>query len=466
MTMRRLGLALIWVCVLAAVAYAAIVSVGGESAQAPEGAGEPGGRQDDEAVVLRFMYWGSEAEKEALERMVAAFNESRPGIRVVTEHILSDNNSYISRLQSLLAANDLPDIAYMPELVLEWGEQGRLLDFTPYLDDFPAFKDRLPVSLLYAEPGKLLGSTTAGEIITMFYNREAFRRAGLSDPPAEAARAWTWEEFVRVAKRLTIDEAGRSADEAGFDPDRIAQYGVSFPMNWGTWMPLVASNGGALTDEAGMSFLLDRPEAEEVFQALKDLVYVHRVAPGVQKQIGMPGTAERLRSGEVAMAIDGQWSLLDVASTPGLAYGMAVLPKFKEPKTMFLAGATSIFATTKHPEAALEFYAYHNDPRRVDLYEKGLWMPIENAYYNDPAAIASWIDNPFHPPEYRTAALDYLREHAIRSPSLSVRNWTAIERTLSPILDKIWTDEAPVPDVLREAREAVEPLLQGKYPTE
>ena len=97
------------------------------------------------------------------------------------------------------------------------------------------------------------------------------------------------------------------------------------------------------------------------------------------------------------MHIAGHWSLLDYASVKDLNFGVAVLPKFKEPVTVVLGSPTVIFADTKNREAAIRFYKFHNNPEAVNLFARGLWMPLQKTYYTEPAKMKLWLDNPGAP---------------------------------------------------------------------
>lgn len=39
----------------------------------------------------------------------------------------------------------------------------------------------------------------------MFYNKDMFDAANVEYPPTNADEAWSWDEFVEVAKQLTLD---------------------------------------------------------------------------------------------------------------------------------------------------------------------------------------------------------------------------------------------------------------------
>lgn len=98
-------------------------------------AGEPA---NPNAVELKFMYWGSNDEKQAMEKMIQSFNASHLNIRVKGEHVPGD---YTTKINTLMAANQLPDIAYLGDsLTMKWASEGRLLDLSSYYDEYPELK--------------------------------------------------------------------------------------------------------------------------------------------------------------------------------------------------------------------------------------------------------------------------------------------------------------------------------------
>ena len=109
----------------------------------------------------------------------------------------------------------------------------------------------------------------------LYYNKSLFDAAGLDYP----ADAWTWSEFVAVARQLTVDHSGNNADSDVFDPENIDVFGISFPTWWGGYLPMIYSNGSQLASDDGTELLLNQPAAVEALQAIQDLIYVHHVAP-------------------------------------------------------------------------------------------------------------------------------------------------------------------------------------------
>ena len=150
---------------------------------------------------------------------------------------------------------------------------------------------------------------------------------------------------------------------------------------------------------------------------MQDLIYVHHVAPTPAQLESLPAANIMMQSGKVAMAISGHWEILDYSQL-GFDWSLAVLPYFDEPTTIVLGSPSVIFASTEHPEAAFEFYKFHNDPTQVDLYAKGLWMPLQLSYYTDPEMTAQWLDAipGVYPPEARDVLIDYTLNNTPRQP--------------------------------------------------
>lgn len=434
--------------------------------QAP-GAAEPEKEQpaaEGGKVELTFMYWGSPQEKEAVDNMVAKFEESHPNIDITTQHV---PDAFDEKITTMLASGTEPDVAYLSEaMALDWATQGKLLDLTNYFKSDPEAANRLPATYYNYGEGKTIGTNTAGEIGMLFYNKDIFDKAGVAYPPAEGSKAMAWNDFVEMAKQVTFDVNGNNAASPDFDPENIETFGVSFPRWWLGYMPFIYSNGGKFASDDGMKLLLNEPAAVEVLQNLQDLIYKHHVAPTPAQSEALPASEIMMETGKVAMTIEGHWKTLDYSQIEA-KWGMGVLPKYKEPMTMLLGAPTVIFASTEHPEEAFEFYKYHNSPEVVDLFAKGLWMPLQKEYYTDEAKIKSWLEGipNIYPPEARTAVIDYTLNYTpIQPPAYWLKNYFQIvSEAVDPALELLWTGEATAQEAADQAVRDAEPLMQGKW---
>jgi multiple sugar transport system substrate-binding protein len=428
-------------------------------------ASTPAAAPTQSVTRLRFTYWGSDMEKAAIEQMVAAFETANPDVDV--DPVQIPYEGYIAQITAMTQNGHAPDVGYLPGLQAPlWAQEGKLLDLTDLIQNDPQLSTTLLVSRYYYAPGKVAGVNTAVEATLLFYNKELFDEAGVAYPPSDPAQAWTWDEFVAAAQRLTSDVNGKHPGEAGFDPDNIRDYGIAFDKTYEGWTfyPFIFSNGGQLVNDDGTRLLLDSPEATEAMQKLADLMWVQHVAPTPTQDQSLPNYVTMLQTGNLAMHISGHWSLLDYASVQDLQFGVAVLPKFKRPVTVVLGSPTVIFAATQNRDAAIRFYNFHNNPEAVDLFARGLWMPLQESYYTELDKMNIWLDNPAHPGEARPAFTDYILNYSMPIPSYYLRNYAEVlDVALRPAIDRVWNNEASAAEAFADAVKVAEPLMQGRW---
>ncbi len=413
---------------------------------------------------LTFTYWGSPFEREAVERMLKSFNDAHPNIQVRGQHI---PDAYVEKISTMISGGTPPDVGYLGEAqALQWAQEGILQDLSAYFKEDPEASSRLPATYYNYDGDKTIGTNTAAETIIMYYNKDLFDAAGLAYPPSKASEAWTWDEFVEIAKQLTVDRNGNNATSPDFNPEQIETYGISFPTWWGGYTPLIYSNSGKLVSDDGMEFLLNSPEAVEVLQDMQDLIYVHHVAPTPAQSESLPSADIMMQSRKVAMSIDGHWKVLDYSNL-GFNWGMAVLPYYDEPTTILLGAPTVIFAGTEHPDEAFEFYKFHNDPSQVDLYAKGLWMPLQLSYYTDPAKTAEWLDAipGVYPPEARDVLIDYTLNN---TPYQPIQYWLKnanqiFSEAIDPAMSAIWANEMTAQEAMDQAAANAASMMQGRW---
>lgn len=92
-------------------------------------------------MELTFTYWGSPFEREAVEQMLQAFNDSHPDIQVRGQHI---PDGYGEKISTMVAAGTPPDVGYLFEaLAFPWAQEGVIADLTPHFKADPEASNRL-----------------------------------------------------------------------------------------------------------------------------------------------------------------------------------------------------------------------------------------------------------------------------------------------------------------------------------
>jgi len=439
---------------------------GGNSSSSanPESSESAGGEKSGDPITLRMTVWGAPEEVAAYKKAIAKFEEKYPNITVKLQHIPTD---YDTKLTTMVAGNDEPDIAQMESASIAYplAEQGKFYNLQEFLSSDPEFKqeDLVPNITYSLEPGHIIGLGPGPESFGLFYNEDIFQDAGLTPPPSKASEAWTWDEFVDVAKKLTIDTKGRNASEPGFDPKNIKQYGVNIGTWWGAYSNFIYSNGGDFVSEDGKSFALNQPAAVEALQKLADLINVHHVAPSPVQAKNIPATNIALQTKKVAMAIDGQWASAGLAQSK-FHFNVGVLPVMKQPMTTVVSGMFSMFKSTKHPKEAWALMKALLDPdAAIDLITAGTWMPSYRNWYTDPAQLAKWTESlDSRPSGYKDAIVDVLLNASHQTPTGYVKNFNKIMDIVNPALDKVWLGQQTAQEAMDSIAQKAQAQVQGR----
>jgi multiple sugar transport system substrate-binding protein len=191
----------------------------------------------------------------------------------------------------------------------------------------------------------------------LYYNLDLFEAAGID--PLDATKGLTGEEFLEIARQLTLDANGNHPGDDGFDAENIVQYAVNQHTNhhaFFQWWALFRQQGGELLSADGTSCAMDIEKSAAAWQWQQDLVYKHFVAP--QGQTDYPAD---FYSGRTAMLIDGPWRMVSLeqqAAEAGLKWASAPYPVVFDQPSTWSSGHSFTLPTDADPanrEAALAF---------------------------------------------------------------------------------------------------------------
>lgn len=414
-------------------------------------------------VILTYASWGSPNEKQAKERMIEKFMEKYPWITV---QYMYEPGDYITKLTTMYASNKAPDVFMLyKHTALQWAEQGKLYNLKSFLAADTEINENSLIgnAVMYWDQGKVAGVKVAEESFALYYNADLFRDAGVELPPAQAEEAWSWEQFLHAAKKLTIDRNGYNALSPNFDSKHITQFGVRFH-TW-MWHLMVPSNNTSVIAPDGSRMNLDDPAVIDAVQKLADLIYVHHVAPSPIQEKNLPQPALAMQSRKVAMDLNGQWVQLDLGAA-GVNFGVGVLPKLKTSRTILFGEPLVMSSTTKHPKEAWLFYKWQLDSENsIDLHASGLWMPLLKNYYTKPELIARWADvKPGHPFGYQDAVMRQTIENGVNSYDYYLKNNENITAILQPALDQVWLGKKNVNEAFESVSAKLDAAFRGTYP--
>ncbi len=426
---------------------------------------QAGGKE--EPVEITFTYWGSGAEKAAIEASIGTFEKAYPNIKVKAMHI--PNEDFLTKLNAMIAAGETPDISYSASWKCQFGEDGLIYNFFDLIKDNPDISadDYLDTCWWNWSPTESAGPIMANVTLSLMYNKDMFAEAGVELPPTTVEEAWSWDEFVDVAKQLTIDTSGRNAKDPNFDANNIKQYGITYSPNWNVYMPFIYSNGGGYLSQDMKEFGLNQPEAAKAIQNFADLINVHHVAPTSIQSNSMPAAATALASRQSAMYLDGSWHHLDLSES-GINWGVGVLPIDKNYTTFFDGGSLIIFKATKHLEETMALYQWITNPESsAEITEmfRTIWLPVHEKYYTDKEKIEFWAseDLPARPEGFKDAVVNSTYEHQVIATEIDVVNFNEIDTLVKSALDQVWAGTKTAEEAMSEIKPQVDRLVEGTY---
>jgi sn-glycerol 3-phosphate transport system substrate-binding protein len=202
--------------------------------------------------------------------------------------------------------------------------------------------------------GKTWGIPFQRSTVVLYYNKEAFKEAGLdpNKPPA------SWKEMVDDAQKLTKRDAS----------GRVTQWGVQIPSSgfpYWLFQGLAIENGVNLMNAAGTETYYDKPEVIEALQFWVDLVNKYKVHPEGIVEWGT--TPKDFFERKVAMVWTTTGNLTNVRSNAKFDFGVAMLPANKRRGSPTGGGNFYVFkkSTPAQKEAAFKFIKWVTQPSRA-----------------------------------------------------------------------------------------------------
>jgi sn-glycerol 3-phosphate transport system substrate-binding protein len=293
-----------------------------------------------------------------IDGLAAEFMKANPGIKV-TPIYAGTYQETIVKVLTAAKSGEAPQTA-----ILLSTDMFTLIDedaVVPFDDFIKTAEDRAWVGSFF--PAFMLNSRTGGKTwgipfqrstIVLYWNKEAFKEAGLDPgrPPA------TWTEQVEFAKKLTRRDAG----------GHVTQWGLQVPSSgfpYWLFQGFTTQNDVVLMNEAGTRTFFDKPAVIEALQYWVDLGQKHKVmAPGV---IEWGTTPKDFFERKTAMMWTTTGNLTNVRNNAKFEFGVAMLPAGRRRGSPTGGGNFYLFKKTTPAQqaAALRFVKWMTSPEHA-----------------------------------------------------------------------------------------------------
>jgi ABC-type glycerol-3-phosphate transport system substrate-binding protein len=286
--------------------------------------------------------------------------------------------------------------------------------------------------------GKLYGLPYRIEAHAVYYNKTAFKEAGLDpqNPPK------TWPELVAAAKKLTRTVNGKP--QYGYGITGGGEFGNTIYRT----LPLIWMNGGSILSDDMKEVVVNQKPAVEAVEFYTGMLTTEKVSPPSTLQNDGLALRRLFIAGAVAMYQSGQFDLVAIRKeNPSLDFGSMPIPApvGKKPAALLGGWHFIIPAAAANKEGAARLLAF--------LAESG-----NMGFYTDTfPARASAMNLPrFQAPEL--AAFKEMLQYA--RPAPAHKNWVQITQTYFDNLQRVLTGEATAQKAMDDAAADIRSLLE------
>ncbi len=378
-----------------------------------------------------------------IDGMVADFMKQNPDINVKAIYAGNYNDARIKALAALKSGKPAQLSVMFSIDLYELIEQDAIVAFD---DIVTTDADRAWLKSFYstlmengATGGKTWGIPFQRSTIVMYYNKDAFRAAGLDPDKAPAS----WDELIATGKKLTKGDG--------------SQWGMMIPSTgYPYWMfgALTMQNDQVLMNRAGDQTNFDAPATIEALQFWKDLGAKHKVMPKGTIEWGT--LRKNFLEGKTAIMWHSTGNLTVVKKKAKFDFGVAMLPANKRRGTPTGGGNFYIFKKTTPAErtAAMKLIKFMTSPERsAEWSMKTGYMGISQATY-DTQKLQDYVKG--FP--YAAVARDQLE---FATAELSTYQTGRVRKALDDAIQAALTDALSPAAALKEAQATADRLLKS-----
>jgi multiple sugar transport system substrate-binding protein len=338
------------------------------------------------AITLTLSGWQSNPnEKQLLERVLKTFESQHPNIKVKHEVI---NDQYMDVIKTRLIGDAAPDIFYLDAFEAPLLMKYEVLEpLNSYINNQVDLADFEPSLLKAFQVGnKIYGLPKDFSTLALFYNKQAFQAAGITQPPK------TWSELRQYSKKLTVD---KNRD------GRIDRYGFGLFPDLSRQYFMMTAFGGSLVDKNGTAAFAN-PASLTGLQLVIDQ-YRNDKSSAQPSDMGANSGSDLFGQGKAAMVIEGSWAIPYLKETfPQLEFATSEVPQVNNKKgTMAYTVAYVMNKKTKHKDAAWQLLSYLTSKEGMKAWaSEGLVLPARKSIL----AELGYGQNPLYAPFVEASA--------------------------------------------------------------
>ena len=385
-----------------------------------------------EKVTVTYWHTMSDAEVEALDKVIAMFENQHPNIKIEPTRMAYDD--FKPALLTGIAGEVVPDTARLDIIwVPEFSEIGALVALDEEMDDFKEIITNTfpgPTSTNFWK-GHYYGLPQDTNTQVIVWSKQRFEEVGLSEPPE------TMDEFVKYAALLS-----NPAEE-------IYGYTMGGTYFWAP-APIFYSMGGQITDPeiTTASGYINGEKSVAAFQLLVNMYKDSSLSPYLISGGGV-SPFDGIVSGQYGIIIEGPWTY-DIlkADHPEFEPNFALVPKGPDGTTSSVVGGQNVvvFTGSEHKEEAMEWARFLlTEEAQLTMAERGVIPTL------------STIQGSERLPEYFDVFMEQLKTAQARLPH---PKWSEMDNVINNAYQYMLRDEKTVKQALDDAADEINKLIE------
>lgn len=409
---------------------------GGTSASSSSSAQKVSGSAKADLVLTT---WNIPLDLVAYKKFAAEYQKTYPNVNIKVQ--VTPNGDFNQYLSTQLSGGNAPDIIRLTwQQIGRWAANGGLIPLDQYLPS--GYGDAFGKTFWSAAQlgGKIHGIPQHTDTFGTYYNKAILAKVGAT-PPASLDKAWTWQEFLDLAREVK-KATGKAALAYGFEGVNTAY----------RWLPFLYMHGGKLLEDDLKTPAIDSPEGVEAITWFQQL-YNEGLIPKANTIKGSvtASVENSFTSGQVGLMIFGDWIMSDISKgLPQAKWDITYMPRDVSAASDLGGNLLAVSKSSKNPAVAADFIQFVcNQSNMANFCETDLFLPVRTSLIDQGLKFSS---------HQKQMQVFTQQAKTVPAPMAQVEtspNFAAINQVLADQLDLCWIGQQTPKETASKIAEGV-----------
>jgi multiple sugar transport system substrate-binding protein len=342
------------------------------------GSDDDGGGSGGSGADLVLSTWNIPEDIKTYTKFAQDYMAAHQGVKIKVQ--VTPSGDFNQWFTTQLAANKAPDIIRMTyQTYGRYASNGALVKLD---DDLPSgYSDGFVPSFWQAVKTDrgVFGLPQHTDTFATYYHKDIVEKAGVT-PPTELDKAWTWDEFRDVARKVK-SATGKYAFAYGFQGVNTAY----------RWLPILYMNGGKLLEDDLKTPAIDNDAGVAAIEFSRSWYADGLIPPSDTIKATQDGTADQLfTSKTVGMLIHGDWIMQNFGSLPAGSWDATYMIRNVGAASDLGGNVLAVTRSAGNKKVAADFVAFICNEQNMKYFcEHDLFLPVRQSLLSQQLSFVS-----------------------------------------------------------------------------